>query len=65
MGDLQDLPQDRCHPDHPAAGLQAAARQLGHASDTITETYYIPRSETGPQVAALLDEVLRSSDPTA
>jgi integrase len=44
---------------------KAAARQLGHASDTITETYYIPRSETGPQVAALLDEVLRSSDPTA
>lgn len=44
---------------------KAAARQLGHASDKITETYYIPRSETGPQVAALLDEVLRSSDPTA
>lgn len=42
--------------------LQAATRQLGHSDSTVTEHHYLDRTAAGPEVAAVLNEVLECTE---
>ena len=44
-------------------GARVAKEQLGHASESTTETFYIAQNTTAPQVAGLIEKFIQDSSP--
>lgn len=44
-------------------GATVAKEQLGHASESTTETFYIAQNTTAPQVAGLIEKFIQESSP--
>lgn len=64
LGHLQDVPQDRSEAALEQYDLRTAQEQLGHASQTTTETFYVGLNTEAPKVAETLEKFFKESTPS-